>query len=86
MMWNYDNRHKQWKLASGDWRATAQRLGDHEWYGSIERQHPPHDRRESPNFAWAFDARAWCESEILRLLALEDAFNRDAQRDPDAYP
>jgi hypothetical protein len=85
-MWSYDNRRKQWKLARGDWRATAQRLGDHEWHATVERQDPAQDRRESPTFAWAFDARAWCESEILRLAALEDAVKRDVQRDPDAHP
>jgi hypothetical protein len=85
-MWSHDNRRKQWKLVSGDWRAVAHQTGPHEWYGSIERQQPPQDRRESPTFAWSFDARAWCEKEIMRLMALEEEVKRAAQRDPDTHP
>jgi len=66
MAWTYNVHSAQWETTFGAWRAIVRsRSKRGAWQAAIERPYPPHNRRDSPDFAWPRAAMAWCEAEIM---------------------
>jgi hypothetical protein len=67
--WYYDDQIHVWTRTVGEWQATVLRVVmSMTWYGLVERIGAHQERHQSPDFEWAHDARAWCDTEIARLI------------------
>ena len=68
MTWEWEQgiQGGQWVLTVGAWHAVVQRLaGLHwVWQATLTRTTAQVERRESPTFPEAVDARTWCLRKI----------------------
>ena len=72
--WRYDRKNRQWEVTIDDWRAFVIRTDQGDaWHTIIERIGSHHERDQGPDFTWPQEARAWCEAEIARRRAAEEA-------------